>query len=213
MNKKLFILKMLIVIFMLLLGIYYYPILPSTMPIHWNYMWVADNFASKEKAIFIFPWIAFILLLLLQILPKLDPKKENYPKFEKAWEAFQFALLIFFLYAYSLTIFATLYTINMWQYMMFWLWILFMVLGNYMWKIRRNYFVGIRLPWTIDNEDVWNKTHRLWWKMFMLAGFLFLVNAFLNFNPAMVIIPIIFLILFFPIVYSYIIFKRLTVKK
>jgi hypothetical protein len=58
------------------------------------------------------------MIALFQILPKLDPKKENYPKFENAWEAFQFSLLIFFAYAYSLTIFATLYAINMSQYMM-----------------------------------------------------------------------------------------------
>jgi uncharacterized membrane protein len=55
MNKKLLILKILIAVFMLSMGAYYYPLLPASMPIHWNYMGVADNFAAKEKAIFIFP--------------------------------------------------------------------------------------------------------------------------------------------------------------
>ncbi len=212
MNKKLFFLKTLIIVFMIAAGVYFYPKLPDMMPTHWNYMWVADRFSPKTTALYMFPLIAFACLLLFQFLPKLDPKKDNYPKFEKAWEAFQFALLIFFAYAHILAILATLYPVNMLRYMMFWLGVLFIVLGNYMGKIRRNYFVWIRLPWTIDNEDVWNKTHRFWWKMFMIWGLLFIANGMLNFNQIWVIGLFVGLVLVLPVIYSYLEFRKITIK-
>lgn len=141
MNKKLFF-KLLIVLLMLVIGIYFYPKLPNMMPTHWNYKGVVDNYSPKNQAIFMFPGITLFILVLFYFLPKLDPKRENYPKFEKAWEAFQFSLLGFFLYAYILTIMASLdKTINVGGYMMFGIGILFIILGNYMGKIRQNYFV------------------------------------------------------------------------
>lgn len=210
MNKKLFLIKLVIILVMFGIGIYFYPKMPDMMPTHWNYNWVVDNYSSKNQAIFIFPGIALFLLVLFQFLPKLDPKKENYPKFEKTWEAFQFSLLIFFLYVYILTIFASLdKSINVGSYIMFGIGVLFMILGNYMWKIRQNYFVGIKLPWTLANEEVWNKTHRMWGKMFMLGWLLFIINSYFNITPWFMLFIILWLILVVPMVYSYLIFKRI----
>jgi uncharacterized membrane protein len=99
------------------------------------------------------------------------------------------------------------------QYMMLGLWALFIVMGNYMGKIRRNYFIWIKLPWTLDNDDVWNKTHRLWWKMFMLAGILFILNSYFNFNSPLIFIFLITVVLFVPMIYSYVIYKKLGISK
>lgn len=102
------------------------------------------------------------MVILFQFLPKMDPKRENYPKFEKTWEIFQFSLLIFFAYAYFITIFAALDpSLNVNKSIMLGIGALFVIIGNYMGKIRKNYFIGFRLPWTLDNEEAWNKTHRL----------------------------------------------------
>lgn len=211
MKTKLLVLKLIIIVYMFVLWYYFYPVLPSIMPIHWNYAWVADNFAPKLRALLMFPILSLGIFTMFYFLPKLDPKKANYPKFEKAWEAFQISLLVFFAYIYTISIYATLNPeINMWKYMMIWLWILFIIMGNYMWKIRRNYFIWIRLPWTIDNEEVWNKTHRLWGKCFMIAWLIFLINAFLNLNPAIVFGLIISSVLIIPVVYSYLEFKKIS---
>lgn len=210
MKYTLFFIKFSIVLFMFAIWIYFFPVLPEIMPIHWNYAWVADNFTSKNYALFLFPAIALIMLLIFQFLPKIDPKKENYPKFEKPWEIFQLSILTFFAYAYYLTIYASLFKdFNIWKFIMFWIWILFIILWNYMWKIRKNYFVWIRLPWTIENEEVWNKTHRLWWKMFMLWWALFIINSFLNIYPEIIFTIFILIILVIPIIYSYVIFKKI----
>jgi len=212
--KKDLILKTFLVIYMFAIGYYFYPVLPVSMPIHWNYAWVPDNFAPKLRALLMFPIISLVIVILFYFLPKLDPKKENYPKFEKAWEAFQISILWFFAYIHTISIYATLNpAANMWKYMMLGLWILFMILWNYMWKIRRNYFVGIKLPWTIENDEVWNKTHRLWWKCFMLAWIVFIINSFLNYNPAIVLWAIIGLILFVPLIYSYLEYKKISNAK
>ena len=210
MKYSLILLKFAIVIVILLVWMVYYPNLPDMMPIHWNMLGVADNFAPKSQAIYIFPGVVLFMLILFQFLPKIDPKRENYPKFEKTWEIFQFSILIFFAYMYVIIILAAMDPgINVNKYIMLWIGTLFVILGNYMGKIRKNYFVGFRLPWTIDNEEVWNKTHRLGWKMFMIGGLIFIANAFLNLYLIGMTILIISIILIIPIVYSYTIFRKL----
>lgn len=178
------------------------------MPMHWNYMGVVDSYGPKLQVLALFPIISAVILVLFQFLPKLDPNKENYPKFEKAWGVFQFAIIAFFGYIYFLTILVVQNpAVNMATWMMVGLGILFMVLGNYMGKIRKNYFVGIRFPWTIASEEVWNKTHRFGGKMFMLAGLLFLVNAYYGFDGGILLTLIITLALVAPVVYSYLLFR------
>ncbi len=202
--------KAAILLLMISIWLLAYPYLPETMPTHWNFEWKADAFSSKNQAVMLFPIITVVITLLFQFLPKLDPKKDNYPKFEKAWNAFQLSLLSFFLYAYSLTLYASIHPeINVGKYMMIWIWVLFIILWNYMGKIRRNYFIWIRLPWTIENEDVWNKTHRLWWKTFMLAWAAFILNAFVWAYPKIFLILVVSLILIVPIVYSYLEYKKI----
>jgi len=209
--KKLFIYKLLIVVVMALIGAYFYNKLPNIVPTHWWIDGKPDQMWGKLGFIVMFPLMSLWLTLLFSFLPKLDPKKENYPKFEKSWEVFQFTILWFFAYIYSVSIYASLNSnVNMNQYMMIWMWLMFIILGNYMGKIRQNYFVGIKLPWTLANEEVWNKTHRLWGKMFMLAWLVFLANTFLLINTAWILWVLVTAILVVPVVYSYYIFKNIN---
>jgi uncharacterized membrane protein len=210
MKNKLLIYKLLIVLFMIVIWVYVYPMLPDIVPIHWGFDGKPDNMWSKLINVITFPIIAFILVILFAFLPKLDPKKENYDKFWKTWEVFQFSIIWLMLYVQIITSFVTLnpeYNIS--RFMLFWIWILFVILWNYMWKIRQNYFVGIKLPWTLANEENWNKTHRFWGKMFMLAGVLFILNAIFLWQVVGVFIIAISLVLIAPIVYSYLIFRKM----
>ena len=102
------------------------------------------------------------MIVLFWFLPKLDPKKENYEKFGKAWEVFQFAIIGFTAYIHIISLIMAMHPeYSMSPFMFGGLGVFFIILGNFMGKIRRNYFVGIKTPWTIDNEEVWNKTTRL----------------------------------------------------
>lgn len=212
--KKLFILKLLLVLCMFLVWFYFYDKLPQTIPTHWWYDWRPDNMWDKLLHLVMFPFITLWLVLLFSFLPRLDPKKENYPKFEKTWEVFQFSLIWFFMYIYFVSIYAWFHQdLNMNKFMLSWIWVLFIILGNYMWKIRQNYFIWIKLPWTLANEEVWNKTHRLWWKMFMLAWLIFIINAFVQIYVFALIWILLTLVLFVPVIYSYFSYKKITNAK
>ncbi len=211
--KKLLVYKLLIVVIMSLVWVYFFNLLPDTVPIHWDFEGKPDRMWSKLMHLLMFPVISLWLVLLFAFLPKLDPKKENYDKFWTAWEIFQFSILGFFFYIYLVSIFIILnpeYNIS--TFMMAWVWVLFIVLWNYMWKIRQNYFVGIKLPWTLANEEVWNKTHRFGGKMFMLAWFMFIVNAYFLRQVVGVFVVAISLAVIAPIVYAYLVFKKIKNK-
>lgn len=205
--------KFAIIIAMLLIWIYNYPEMPARMPVHWDINWSPNSFASKDVWIFGMPLMAMFMIIMFIYLPKLDPKSENYNIFSKEWEIFQFAILMFFAYAYYLSIlWAKDSSFDIRRYILIWIWLLFLILGNYMWKIRRNYFVWIKLPWTIDDEDTWNRTHRFWGKMFMLSWFIFILDWFFKFASPVLLYIIIFSIIILPAVYSYLIFKSKKTK-
>lgn len=208
--KKLLVYKLLIVLVMTIIWIYVSPMLPDIVPVHWGFDGKPDRMWSKLMSLIMFPAISLLMVILFYFLPNLDPKKENYAKFWEIWEIFQFSILWFFAYIYFLSVFITLNPeYNMSKFMLFWLWALFLVLWNYMWKIRQNYFVGIKLSWTLANEEVWNKTHRFGWKMFMLAWILFMINAFFLWQTLLISGLAIWAVLIAPIVYSYMIYKKI----
>jgi len=209
MKNKLLIYKLLIVVVMVMVWVFIYPKLPDTVPIHWWFDGQADRMWSKLMHVVMFPAIALFMALLFSYLPKLDPKKENYEKFGSVWEIFQFSILGFFLYIYivsSYIMFNPEYNIS--KFVLFGIWLLFVILWNYMWKIRQNYFVGIKLPWTLADEEVWNKTHRFGGKMFMLGWALFILNTFFLRQIVWVFTVVVCLIIFSPIIYAYLIFKK-----
>lgn len=209
--KKLFIYKLLIVLVMILVGIYFYGILPEQVPSHWWPNGLPDAYSSKILNIVLFPILTLLMVILFPVLSKIDPKKENYEKFSKVWEIIQFSIILFFAYIYFVILYLSANpNLSITTYMMFWLWFLFIILWNYFWKIKQNYFIWIKLPWTLSNEDVWNKTHRLSWKLFVFAGILFIINWFINFFPIFLFIFSLIFILIIPILYSYIIFNKIN---
>jgi len=87
--------------------------------------------------------------------------------------------------------------------------ILFVLIGNYMGKVRQNYFVGFKTPWALANEDVWNKTQRVGGLMFVLTGIVFIIEAFLKWYLLPIFIIVMILTVILPILYSYWVFKQL----
>jgi uncharacterized membrane protein len=86
---------------------------------------------------------------------------------------------------------------------------LFVVLGNYMSKMRRNFFIGIRTPWTLADEDVWYRTHRLGGRVFVAAGVAMMIVPFAGATQHAAFTAIVIAAAFIPIVYSYMIYRRL----
>jgi len=113
-------------------------------------------------AVLSIPLIVVAMIVLFRFLPKIDPKKANYEKFKNTWEIIQFVIIGFMAYVHFVSLFMILnpeYSIN--SFMLFGLGAMFVLMGNYMGKIKHNFFIGIKTPRTIADEDVWKKTHRL----------------------------------------------------
>jgi uncharacterized membrane protein len=183
------------------------------VPIHWNIHNQPDNYAHKMWSTLLFPSITLLCAILFKFLPKLDPRKEAYVQFARPWSIIQNVLILFFAYVYFVSILATLDpSYNIGAFIMTGIGVLFVLLGNYLGKVRQNYFVGIKTPWTLASEEVWNKTHRIGGWAFVVAGVMLILNGLLYWHVAVVFTIAIVLAVVVPIVYSYVIFKKLPRK-
>lgn len=204
------ILPLFIIAVAFVLGFYFYSIFPEQVPVHWNVAGEVDRWGSKFEGAFLMPLIGLGMYLLFWLIPLIDPKKEKYLEFEKVYHIFRnlIILVLFGIYLIaSLNGLGKNIRVEVWIPLM--IGVLFLILGNYMSKIKPNWFMGIRTPWTMSSEEVWNKTHRLGGKTFMLMGLWLIITPILPFNSLVwiLIVPI-GLMAVIPIVYSYILFKR-----
>ncbi len=145
-----------------------WPFAPERIPVHWNINGDVDRYGGRLEGLLAVPLIAAVLYALLLMLPRIDPGRANYESFRAAYRGIRLSILslVTMLYAcIQLTAFG--HDVNMRAVVPIALGLLFIVLGNFMGKLRPNWFVGVRTPWTLSSRRSWNKTHRL-------AGWLFI---------------------------------------
>jgi uncharacterized membrane protein len=201
--------KLLVVILMFWVSVYYWWKLPDIVPIHWWFDWQPNNWWSKYTILMLMPLITLVMTILFPLLSKIDPKSKNYKDFSKSWEIIQFSIIWMMAYFHFVVLYVIAHPeVNIGMFIMIWIWILFILLWNYMWKIKQNYFIWVKLPWTLDNDKVWNKAHRLSWKIFVIAWLILVINAFLQWYVYWVLIFLIMIIVLVPAVYSYKIYKK-----
>lgn len=209
MKKVMQVLKYVFVLLMLVAGILVYERLPEIIPTHWNFAGEADGFGPKATFVWLFPGIAIAMLILFWVLPKIDPKKDKYKKFAEVWEIMQAVIVGYFAYMYFVSMYAAMVAeVNVSAFVLVGVGVLFLIMGNYMGKVRQNYFVGIKTPWTIENEDVWNKTHRLGGWCFVIAALIFILQGLTGFISIWLFGLAIVIAALVPIIYSYVIFPR-----
>jgi len=149
---------------------------------HWNAAGQCDDYGSKFMGILLMPIIAIGLVALLAVLPRIEPRANHLAQSHKAYVAVWAVTLLFLLGVYVISMLDILgynTSATMTNVMPFLLGILFIVIGNYLGKVRSNFFFGIRTPWTLSSELAWNKTHRLGGKLFIGLGLLCMVTSFL----------------------------------
>ena len=211
--KKDWVILILIVIGFVI-GIYLYPSLPSRVPIHWNSKGQIDGYGSKFFGTFGIPLMNLGIYLLFIVLPYIDPKRKNYEGFQSTYQYLKCLLIIFFLGLEVITLLiATGVVDNTSMLIQILVSLLFILLGNVMGRFKHNYFVGIKTPWTLANEQVWRKTHRMAAPIWVIGGILNIVVALtgVDFN-GMAFIIIVAAIVIIPTVYSYIIYQKLLMK-
>lgn len=188
-----------------------FPSLPEEVPIHWGTDGV-DGYQSKGAAFFSLHAIMIFIYALMMVIPKIDPKKRNYDYFSKGYMIINYALISLFFVINTIILLICLgIDIPMERLAGPFVGVLFMIMGNYLQQARTNYFIGIRTPWTLSNDEVWRKTHRLGGKLFMGGGLLIFLTYFMPMEWEFYIITgVVAIIVIIPTAYSYIVFKSLT---
>ena len=192
-------------------GFYFYSVFPETVPVHWNIAGEVDRYGSRFEGAFILPIVVTAMYLLFLFIPLIDPKKEKYQQFQNVYHIFRYILILIMWVIYLIASFNGLgYNIRVEIWIPLTIGLLFIILGNYMGKIKPNWFMGIRTPWTLSNDEVWNKTHRLGGKLFMLMGLLLMLSPVLPWQSLTLtlIIPV-SIIALVPVVYSYLLYRKI----
>ena len=192
------------------LSIWAYPSLPPTVATHWNLRGEPDGFSSRLMAVLIGPLVILFLALLFNVLPKFDPRRENYAKFLNTYWLFANAVIVFMLIIHVVVLATGLgYSVRIDRLMPLFIGLLFVVIGNYLTRVEPNWFVGIRTPWTLSSDTVWRKTHRAGGWLLVLGGLIVATGAFL---PRSALLPVLIGALVvaavIPVVLSYVLWKR-----
>ncbi len=199
------------ILFSFVLSVYLYPTLPESVASHWNIDGVADGYMSKFWGIFLVPFLMLLMYLFYIVIPKIDPMAKNIQAFRAEFNLFWVGLFTFFFYIYSLIIAWNVGIRFDFSYAMApAMGAFFYLIGSIMTKAKRNYFMGIKTPWTLASDIVWDKTHRLGGSLFKWSGILILVSALFGGKPAFfttIISTVLSAVI--SIIYSYLIFKKL----
>lgn len=194
-----------------------FPQMTEPMAVHWGADGTANGYGTRFEGLFLLPIIALAVTLLMLGLPYIDPLKKNIENFRTDYNLFVVFMSGFFYYIFALTI---MYNFDLRFSMTTFLQpayaILMIFAGRLLKRTKRNYFIGIRTPWTLANDVVWEKTHRFGGSAFQAAGLICLVGMFF---PAVgfffLIVPILGAALL-SVVYSYFAFrseeKKLNLK-
>lgn len=200
---------LLIVVISLLISFYFAPKLPARIASHWNYRGEVDGYMARSWGIFLMPAFLFVLFLLFLILPKIDPLKNNVEKFRKYFDWFIIILFIFFLLIHLQIILWSLGTKikpNLFFPIIFA--VLYYYVGILLNHSQRNWFIGIKSPWTLSSDLIWDKTHKLGAKLFKISGVIAIIGIlFNNYAILFVLAPAILSAIYLTI-YSYIEYKK-----
>ncbi|MEI8143615.1 MAG: DUF1648 domain-containing protein [Candidatus Berkelbacteria bacterium] len=191
------------------IAIFYYPQMPPQIASHWNASGVVDGYMSKFWGLFFLPILLFFLYLLFIFLPMIDPKKENVKDFRNNFDNFINAFFVFMFGIYLFTIAWNLgYKIDIMKFFAIGFAVFIYFLAILIEKAKMNWFIGIRTPWTLSNEKVWDDTHRLGGKAYKIAAALSLLGLFTGkYALAFIALPLV-LVSFYLVIYSYLEYKK-----
>ena len=197
------------IIFSFVLGIYLYPQMPEMLDSHWNAMGDADAQSDKIIGLFAMPIVMLLLFLILLIMPLVDPKRNNIKKFRNYYDWTIFVIIFFLAYVYLLSIFWNLgKKFDFAAMLLPAFFVLFLFFGFLFEKAKLNWLIGIRTPWTLSSEKVWNETHKVGSKMFKICALITLFGfVFRDLAIWFVIVPAITISIYL-FVYSYLVYKK-----
>jgi uncharacterized membrane protein len=189
-----------------------YARLPQRVPSHWNLQGQVDGWMEKPWGPLMQPLVATLMLGVLWVLPRIDPRRANVERFADDRRLLVNLLILFLAVVQVATLGQALgWPVEVDRVILAAIGLLFVGLGNYLPRIRSNWFMGIRTPWTLSSERVWRETHRVGGRAFVGAGLLMAAAALLPqaARPWMIGVAIAVAVAL-PLVYSYVAWRRET---
>ena len=204
-NKGLLILTSIVLLVPIAVGLLLWNQLPEQIPSHWDINGNVDGWSSKASAVFAMPALLLAFHWLCVFASTADPKHKNYsPKMLKfvLWICPVIGLVI------NTLIYTTAlgYPLRVEIIMPLLVGLMFLIVGNLLPKCPQTYTMGIKLPWTLANEENWNKTHRFAGKLWVLGGVVTMATAF--FGNFWILLGVLVVMVLVPTVYSYLLYRR-----
>jgi uncharacterized membrane protein len=195
---------------MLVFAAVVYSSLPERMPTHWNVRGDVDGWSSRLWGALLAPLVSAGVWVLLPVLRRMDPRRRNYDRFEPTFWLLVNLLIVFFAGIHVMTLGVALgWAIDMTRAILVTVGLVIAVLGNYLPRLRSNWWLGIRTPWTLESDAVWRSTHRLAGYTFVIGGLATAASALLPSPVAIgVAMAAIMTAAIAPAIYSYVAYQR-----
>lgn len=202
---KILLITSIIILLPMLAGVILWDQLPEQMPTHWNAAGEIDGWSSKPFGVFGLPLILLAAQWLCLLGALADPKKQNHPA--KVLHLVLWIIPVMSVVLHVMTYAAALgKEVRMEVVMPILIGLLLAIIGNYMPKCKQNYTIGIKIPWTLNSEENWNRTHRFAGWIWMVGGIAIMLTGF--FGGFWVFLPIVIAMVLVPIIYSYVLYRR-----
>jgi len=193
-----------IILLSFIISIYFYPQMPERIASHWNAQGQVDGYMSRFWGLFLMPFVLVGLALLFTAIPRIDPLKTNIEKFRKYYDGFTILFFIFMLSIHFQIIFWNLgIKISPNIIVPIGIGLLFFYTGVLCDNAKRNWSIGIRTPWTLSSERVWDKTHKIGGRLFKIAGVIAFIGIFFERYAIFFILVPVFLLAIYTFIYSY----------
>ncbi len=206
-NKNTLMLSSLVILLPVIFGVVLWNKLPDTMPTHWGIGNEPNGYSSKAFTVFGIPAFMLLLQFFSVWATSKDPKSDNINNKMLAsvfWITPLCSVLVCSIsYAYSIGV-----NVNVGMFVMLFLSVLFIIIGNYLPKCKQTYTVGIRVPWTLSDIEIWNKTHRFAGLIWVIGGISMLIMSFDIKKTYWMIFIMLSVICLAPILYSYILYQK-----
>ena len=186
-----------------------YPSLPEQIPTHWNAQGQIDGYMKKTIGVTIMPAMALFTFFIMKVIPAISPKGFRTDKFSDVMGVLQVTLVGFMsVVAVLVLLEARGLNVRINEVITAGVGLLFVVIGNTLGKVTKNFFIGIRTPWTLASDEVWKRTHRVGGRLFMLSGVIIWIGAFSG-VPLIWTVGVAVGLILIPVVYSYFLYRRI----
>ena len=218
-RRNLTIVSAIVVGAMVVLGAWAWIGLPADaqVPIHWGADGQPNGYAPKTIGLFLVPLITVGVAAVFWVIPAVEPRRANFEKSGKAYGAIWIGAVCLMAVIQVLVVAVALgVELDMTLVVLVGVGALFIVIGNYLPKVRSNYLVGIRTPWTLTSDLSWDRTHRVGGRLFVIEGIVFILLGLLRPGATALLVTLIggiVLMLVFVFAYSYRVWKSDPAKR